>query len=92
MKIVRLDIVDNDFDWRCCDDKVLNTYYLIDPDETKLAELKNMIEHRFDTDGLTDEEIEAKEKFCDFIWDEVEKFINENFNTLDINETYEIAY
>jgi hypothetical protein len=92
MKIVKLDIVDNDFDWRCCDDKALNTYYLIDPDETKLAELKNMIEHRFDTDGLTDEEIEAKEKFCDFIWDEVEKFINENFNTLDINETYEIAY
>lgn len=92
MKIVKLDIVDNDFDSRYCEDKVLRTYYLTDPDETKLAELKNMIEHRFDTDGLTDEEIEAREKFCDFIWDTVDEFINDNFATLDIDETYEIAY
>lgn len=92
MKIVKLDIVDNDFDARCCDDKVLRTYYLTDPDETKLAELKHMIEDRHDFDGLTDEEIEAREEFCDFIWDTVDEFINDNFATLDIDETYEILY
>ena len=92
MKIVRLDIVDNDFDYRCCDDKVLNTYYLVDPDKTKLAELKHMIEHRHDFNGLTNEDIEAREEFCDFIWDKVDEFVNENFATLDINEVYEIKY
>ena len=91
-KIIRLDIVDDDFDARYCNDRVLRTYYLVNPSEIKLDALKRTIEGRFDTFGLTDEEIEAREKFCDFIWDEVDKFITENFIVLDINETYEISY
>lgn len=86
-KIVKLDIVDNDLD-----DRVLCTYLLLNPNGTKLAELKHMIERRFDTDGLTDEEIEAREVFRDFIWDKVDAFITEHFVEIDIDETYEIAY
>jgi hypothetical protein len=71
---------------------VLRTYFLANPDETKLAELKHMIERRYDMDDLTDAEIEAREEFCDFIWDTVDKFVNDNFVVLDIDETYEIAY
>ncbi len=92
MKIVKLDIVDLEFDSRYLDDKVLRTYYLVDPDETKLAKLKHMVEDRFDTEGLTDEEIEAREEFCDFIWGAVDEFVNNNFTTFDIDETYEIEY
>lgn len=86
-KIVKLQILD--YDANC---EILFEYYLVNPDENKLSELKQMIEDRYNHDGLTDEEIEAREKFCDFIWDEIEEFIDNNFGTLDIDETYEIAY
>lgn len=85
-KIVRLEI--NDDAWQ----DTIFTYMLINPNEEKFAELKHMIEHRFDTDGLTDEEIAEKENFRDFIWDRVDEFIKANFIVLDIDETYEILY
>ena len=88
-KIVKLEIKDNDTAYPM---RILDTYLLLNPDKTKLAELKHMIEHRFDMDGLTDEEIEAREEFCDFIWGKVDKFITDNFIVLNIDKTYEISY
>ena len=88
-KIVRLEIVDTDVEFET---PLLDTYLLVNPDKDKLAELKHMIEHRFDFDGLTDEEIEANEKFCDDIWGNIERFIVKNFIVLNIDETYEIEY
>ena len=78
-QIIQFDIVDNDCNPEYYDSKVLRTYYLINPDNAKLSELCHMIEDRHNWDGLTDEEIEAREEFCDFIWDKVDEFINENF-------------
>ena len=88
-RIVKLDIMDNDVAY---DNRLLDTYVLINPDENKLAELKQMIETRFDTDGLTDKEIRAKETFRDNIWFRIDEFIAKNFVVLNIDETYEIAY
>lgn len=88
-KIVRLDIMDNDVAY---DKRLLDTYYLVNPSDIKLDALKNAIEHRFDTFGLTDEEIKAKEEFCDNIWFRIDEFIEKNFVVLNIDETYEIAY
>ena len=88
-KLVKLEIVDTDVEF---ENPILASCFLVNPDKNKLAELKYMIEHRFDTDGLTDEEIAAKEEFCDFIWDTVEKFINDNFVVLEVDEFYEIEY
>ena len=89
MKIVKLKIVDNDTSYK---ERLLETFYLIDPDESKLAELKRMIERRFDYDGLSDEEIEKVEEMCDDIWGHIYRYIEDNFATLNINETYEISY
>lgn len=92
-KIVKLEIKDTDLlSSYECPSGILETFYLIDPDETKLAELKNMIEHRFDYKDMTDEEIEKIEEFCDNIWSNIYDFIKDNFVTLNIDETYEIAY
>jgi hypothetical protein len=88
-KIVRLEIVDTDVEFKT---PLLDAYLLVNPDREKLAELKHMIEHRFDTDGLTDEEIEAKQNFCDDIWGNIERFINENFIVLHLDEIYDIEY
>ena len=89
LKIVRLEIVDNDEQF---DNSLLTTYLLVNPDWVKLVELKYVIEHRFDTDGLTDEEIAAKEEFCDNIWRDIELFIRDNFVVLPVDETYVIEY
>lgn len=91
-KLVRLNIVDVDAE--CNENVELATFLLVNPDKDKLDELKHMIEFRYtyDTDDLTDEEIAAKEEFRDFIWDTVEKFINDNFVVLETDEYYEIEY
>ena len=86
VKLVKLEIVDDAWE------DTYNTYVLVNPDKDKLAKLKQMVEGRWDTDGLTDEEIAEKEDFCDNIWDRIESFITENFVVLDIDENYEIAY
>ena len=85
-RIVKLEIKDNEIN------EVLDTYYIVNPDKSRLAELKKDIEGRFNYDGLDEEEIEAKEEFCDDIWNCIECFIKNNFITLDIDETYEIEY
>ena len=91
-KIVRLEIVDNDLVGA---EKLLDTYHLVNPDKDKLAELKKMIERRFDytfDENISDEEFEKAEELCSNIWEAIELFINANFVVLDIDETYEIQY
>ena len=75
--IVRLDIVDNDADYSV---RLQGTYYLKNPDENKLQELKRMIENRFDEENpFTDSYIA------------VDEYIEENFETVEI-ETKEIEW
>lgn len=77
------------------DDEIQDINYLVNPDKDKLAELKYMIEHRFDyafENNLSDEKIKEAEEFCDDIWDNIERFIEQNFVTLDIDEEYQINY
>lgn len=93
MKIVKVDIIDNDLSHN--ENPILDTYYLIDPDREKLQQLKEMIENRFEyqyDETLSDEEIIAKELIVDNIWDCIYDFITTNFKILDINEVFEIKY
>ena len=74
---------------------VLATYYLVNPDEKKLEQLKYMIEHRFDysfKEDISAEEIAEAEKFLDNVWDNIAKFIEENFVSLNISDTFTISY
>lgn len=83
-KIVKVNIRDNELFYdRDFPDGVLREYYLINPDEEKLNELKVLIETRFDGDD---------EALRDNIWDVIEDFVNENFIVLNITEEFEIAY
>lgn len=95
-RIVRVNIKDDELIGDAVyPDGILKTYCLINPDEEKLAELKHMIENRFDyqyDDDLTDEEVESAEKFCDSIWENIDTFVHDNFSILlDVYE-YEIEY
>lgn len=76
-KIVRLDIVDNDADYS---KRLQGTYYLKNPDEAKLRELKIMITNRFDEEN----------PFVDS-YIAVEEYIEDNFETVEI-ETKEIEW
>lgn len=90
MKIVKLDFMDNEY----CDDRPLDTYYLIDPDKEKLKELKQIIEHRWDyeyDDTLSEEEYEHAREIDNDPWGFIDLFISINFKTLDI-DTFEINY
>ena len=75
MNIVRVDIVDNDTSLA---DRLQDTFYLVDPDEAKLQELKTLVENRFDTGDIED-------------YSDVVDFIERNFHTTDI-ETVEIRW
>ena len=70
-KIVRLDIVDNDYDNP--NERILDTYYLINPDAAKLNELKTMISTRFDSD------------WWDGTYDFIYQFICKYFKRLEID-------
>ena len=92
IKIVQVCIRDNDIREN---ERVLETYLLANPDKDKLKELKDKIECRFDymcNENLSDEEIKEAERFADEIWSEIDKFIKENFVTIDIDSTFEISY
>lgn len=77
------------------DEEICDTCYLVNPNKDKLAELKHMVEHRFDymcDENITDEEFDKAEELVSNIWEAIYLFISANFVTLDIDETYEIAY
>lgn len=72
-KIIRLDIIDNDWDEE--NPRIMDTYYLVNPDMKKLDELQKLMNNRFDyEDG--DEYIESFEEIYDYI--------EENFTSIDI--------
>ena len=90
LRVVKLEIIDYDNGGT-----ILHECDLVNPDMKKLAELKEMIENRFEymyEDGLSDEDIRKAEEFRDFIWDKVHEFIAENFVVLKTDQTYEISY
>jgi hypothetical protein len=88
-RIVELVIKDNDIG------EIQDTYYLLNPNKDKLAELKQMIERRSDyqfEENLTDEEYLKAQELEDNIWEAIDLFISANFVTLTIDEIYEINY
>lgn len=91
MEVTRVNIVDNLMIYG--EDSILKTFYLIHPDEEKLNQLKQMIEHRLDYqfEDLSDEEIKAAEAFNDNIWNYIYDFVENNFEQLEIHEC-EIEY
>ncbi len=76
--IIRVDIIDNEPENP--KNKVLETYYLLDPNRDKLEALRKAIEQRLD-----DENSDYKG-----LWD-IREYINKNFLTLDI-ERMEIEW
>lgn len=76
--IIRVDIIDNEPENP--KNRVLETYYLLDPNRDKLDALRKAIEQRLD-----DENSEYKG-----LWD-IREYINKNFLTLDI-ERMEIEW
>ena len=74
-KIVRLDIVDDGLDYS---NRVMATFYLVNPDESKLMRLKDMVENRFIKWEL--------EEFA-----EIYDYVKANFETVEI-ETKEIKW
>ena len=76
--IIRVDIIDNEPENP--KNRVLETYYLLDPNRDKLEALRKAIEERLD-----DENSEYKG-----LWD-IREYINKNFLTLDI-ERMEIKW
>ena len=76
--IIRVDIIDNEPENP--KNRVLETYYLLNPNRDKLEALRKAIEERLD-----DENSEYKG-----LWD-IREYINKNFLTLDI-ERMEIEW
>lgn len=76
--IIRVDIMDNEPENP--KNRVLETYYLLNPNRDKLEALRKAIEERLD-----DENSEYKG-----LWD-IREYINKNFLTLDI-ERMEIKW
>lgn len=76
--IIRVDIIDNEPENP--KNRVLETYYLLNPNRDKLEALRKAIEERLD-----DENSEYKG-----LW-EIREYINKNFLTLDI-ERMEIKW
>lgn len=78
-KYVRVDIVDSDYSY---DERLLDSYILVNPNKEKLEELQELLNNRFD-----DENSVFNNEFGS-IYD----FINENFEILDIAELVEIEW
>lgn len=77
-KYVKVDIVDNDYSY---DERLLDSYILINPNKEKLEELQELLNNRFDDENSV---------FNDFgsIYD----YIKDNFEVLDIEELVEIEW
>lgn len=74
LKIIRLDIVDAQSGKS--ENKILKSYYLINPDKNKLYALRNGVEKRSETPNGCFEGL----------W-EIESFVNRHFETLNIERT-----
>ena len=83
LNIVRVDVVDNNVSFT--NERILETFYLIDPDEQKLSFLKNKIETRFD------ESFDNKEEQIEDWWAFIYDFVRNNFKVLDV-KTKEIEW
>lgn len=78
--IVKFNICDTDSEKPS--EKILSSWYLVDPDMDKLEELKTKLQHRIENID-TDEEFEG-------IWD-IADFILNNFETIEI-EDFEVPW
>ena len=81
-KLVRVNIVDNDIDYRGMEDghdRIMDTYILVDPNEEKLKELQRRLDHRFESGEF--------QNYCD-----IDDYITENFEVLDIAEFIDIEW
>lgn len=78
-KYIRVDIVDNDNGYH--DERIMDTYILVNPDESKLKELQILLENRSE---------EENEFYDDYgsIYD----YIKKNFEVLNIEKTIEIEW
>lgn len=81
LKIVRLDVVDYDWETENPLGCILGTYYLINPDESKLRELMVKSNHRYEDEYEED-------NFCIALNENgigvIEAYIEENFQTISI--------
>ena len=76
-KIVRLDVVDDQPETES--ERILETFYLVNPDEDKITLLQKKMKGRFDeNDELYDEEFDDN-------FSAIYTFIEENFSSIDIN-------
>ena len=75
-QIVILNIIDSD-DY---DKQILDTFYLVNPDENRLNELREMIEHRFEDDRA------GKDNRFLGNFGAIYDYVSENFKTLDVKE------
>ena len=83
LNIVRVDVVDDDVSF--INERILETFYLINPDEQKLSFLKNKIETRFD------ESFDNREEQIEDWWAFIYDFVRNNFKVLEV-ETKEIEW
>lgn len=102
-KVIQLKIIDNELsDFRdesyheSYPNGLLRSYLLVNPNEDKLKELKQIVEHRRDFEDnfeeLSDEEYQKLDEFADSIWDYIEDFIEKNFTVIKIDDTFDISY
>lgn len=75
-KIVILNIIDSGEDYT----QTIETFYLINPDENRLNELKEMVEHRFEDDRA------GKDNRFLGNFGAIYDYVSENFKTLDVKE------
>ena len=94
--IIRFEINDNDY--TCCENRLVEVYYLVNPDREKLNKLQHLINDRhrlyeeleekynynIPYDTLSDEE-KMINNMVDVWSDEVSKFIKDNFQTIDVD-------
>jgi thymidylate kinase len=73
-KIIRVDIIDNDWDEE--NPRIMETFYLVNPDMEKLDRLQKLMQNRFDYEENNEENIEYFEEIYDYI--------EENFTSIDI--------
>ena len=93
IEITKLKIIDMDVSWG--EKPLVDCYLLINPDKSKLNDLKEMIEGRFDynfDDNISEEDFAKAESFLSNIWDNVYDFINDNFIVVDVDTSYEIEW